>query len=49
MEHYFSPNSGEDQNKKGLHQKWKHLYSLNSSGDLRSDARQSLLFGGMKM
>ena len=26
MEHFFSPNSGEDQ-KKGLHQKWNHARS----------------------
>ena len=43
MEHYFSPNSGEDQKKRSS-PKMEHLFSPNSSGDLRSDARQSQIF-----
>ena len=42
MEHFFSPNSGEDQKKKGLHQKWNTFLST----DLRSDAHQSQIIGG---
>ena len=48
MKHFFSPNSGENQNKKSLHQKWT-LFSPNSGKDLRSDARQSQIIGGMLM
>ena len=46
----FSPNSSEDQKKeqKGLHQK-RNTFSPNSSGRLRSDARQSQIIGGMRM
>ena len=44
MEHFFFPNSGEDQ-KKGLHQKWKSFFP-NSSGHLRSDADQSQIIEG---
>ena len=45
MEHFFSPNSGED------HKKWSlpemgHLFYPNSSTDLRSDAHQSQIIGG---
>ena len=34
--------------KKGVHQKW-NIFSLNSSGDLRSDANQSQIIGEMQM
>ena len=44
MEHFFSPNSGEDQKKKkqrkGIHQKFP------PSGGLRSHAHQSQIIGG---
>ena len=45
MEHFFSPNSDEDQIEKGLHQKW-NTFCPNSSRDLRSDAHQSQIVGG---
>ena len=45
MEHFFSPNSGEDQKKKGLHQKVELFRSPNSGGDLRSDAHQNQIIG----
>ena len=44
MEHFFSPNSDEDQIEKGLHQKW-NTFCPNSSRDLRSDAHQSQIGG----
>ena len=48
MEHFFSPNSGEDQKKKVFTKKGT-LFSPNSSGDLRSDAHQSQIIGGVQM
>ena len=45
MEHFFSSNSGEDQ-KKGFHRKWNTFFPPNSSGDLRSGAQRSQIFGG---
>ena len=48
MEHFFSSNSGKNQ-KKRFSPKMKHLFSPNSSGELRSDARQSQIIGGMQM
>ena len=42
MEHFFSPNSGEDQKqKKDVHQKWNTFLST----DLRSNAHQSQIIG----
>ena len=47
MEHFFSPNSGEDQKtKKKPSPEMEHLFSPNSSTDLRSDAHQSQIIGG---
>ena len=47
MEHFFSPISGEDQNKKKRSSpKMGHFFSPNSSADLRSDAHQSQIIGG---
>ena len=40
------PNSGEDQKKKRSSPKMEHFFSPNSSGDLRSDAHRSQIFGG---
>ena len=45
MQHFFSPNSGEDQKKRSS-PKMEHFFSSNSSGDLRSDAHQSQIIGG---
>ena len=44
-EHLFSPNLGEDQKIRSS-PKMAHFFSPNSSGDLRSDANQSQIFGG---
>ena len=44
MERFFPSNLGEDQKRKGLHQKW-NTFSPNSSTDLRSDAYQSQIIG----
>ena len=49
MEDFFSPNSGEDQNKKKFFTKNGALFPPNSTGDLRSDAHQSQIIGGMQM
>ena len=48
MEHFFSPNSGEDQKKKEkkVFIKKGTLFSPNSRGDLRSDAHHSQINGG---
>ena len=47
MEHFFSPNSGEDQNKKKVFTKNEALFfTPNSSGDLRSAVHQSQIIGG---
>ena len=43
MEHFFSPNLGEDQNKKKVFTRKGTLFS---STDLRSDAPQSQIIGG---
>ena len=46
-EHFFPPNSGEDQKKKekkGLHQKRDTFFPI-SSGRIRSDAHQSQIIG----
>ena len=46
MEHFFSPNSGEDQNqKKSSSPQMEHFFPPNSSGHLRSDAHQSQIIG----
>ena len=47
VEHFFSPNSGEDQYKKKVFTKRRNTFFPNSSGDLRSDAHQSQIIGGM--
>ena len=46
-EHFFSPNSGEDQKKrkKSSSPKKEHFFPPNSSGHLRSDAYQSQIIG----
>ena len=45
-EHFFPPNSGEDQkNKKRSSPEKEHFFSSNSSRDLRSDAHQSQIIG----
>ena len=47
MEHFFPPNSGEDQKtKKKVFTKNGSLFSPNSRGDLLSDAHQSQIIGG---
>ena len=45
MERFFYPNSGEDQKRSST--KKETLFSPNSSGDLRSDAHQSQIIGGV--
>ena len=45
MEHFFSPNSGEEQKKKSS-PKVEQFFSPNSSGYLRLDAHQSQIVGG---
>ena len=45
MEHFFSPNSGEDQKKRSSPE-MEHLYSPNSKTDLCSDAHQSQIIVG---
>ena len=45
MEHFFSPNSGEDEKKKVFTNNGA-LFSPNSGEDLRSDAYQSQIIGG---
>ena len=45
MEHFFTPNSGE--NKKRSSPEMKHFFSLNSSTHLRSDAHQSQIIEGV--
>ena len=49
-EHFFSPNSGEDQKKnkkqKRSSPKMEHFFPPNSSGHLRSDVHQSQIIGG---
>ena len=45
MERFFSPISSEDQKQKKVFTKDGTLVFPNSSGDLRSDARQSQIIG----
>ena len=46
MEHFFSPNSGEDQKKeKRSSPKLEHFFPPYSSRDLRSDAHQGQIIG----
>ena len=45
MEHFFFPNSGEDQKKKSS-PTMEHFFSPNSGEDLHSDAHQSQIIGG---
>ena len=48
MEHFFPRIQVETKKKRGLHQK-RNTFSPNSSGNLRSDAHQSQINGGLQM
>ena len=47
MEHFSSPNSGEDQNKKRSSRQMEYFFSPNSGEDLLSDTHQSQIIRGI--